>query len=122
MNINFLKKHGLQILRWVARMLGTAQILLVALVFIGEVVFGPEGPPPLLRPATIMFIMMLLGLMIAWRWEGPGGLLSLLGYIGFAIVNQSLLLNTPFVVFPITAIMYLCCWWGSRRRSLLNTL
>jgi hypothetical protein len=58
--------------RWIARILGT----LIALGFLTFVV--AEGPPPL-SPTFLCMAVTFAGLLLAWKWEGLGGLLILGG-------------------------------------------
>lgn len=66
-------------LRWTARIVGTAILVLIAAIAIGE------GVPNLLAqplPVNLLFVAMLtmvVGLIAAWKWEGIGGLLTLGG-------------------------------------------
>ncbi len=89
-------------------------LLLFFTFLIGEGILGNEGLPPIFRPETMAVVLMLLGLMIAWKWHGMGGLLVITGYIVFAGLNGRLLLNTPFAVFPIIGLSYALCWIFTR--------
>ena len=66
--------------RWTARIAGTLMFLLFLTFFFGE------GPPDLSRLTSAERLQMLglaalfLGLPIAWKWEGLGGLITVAGF------------------------------------------
>ena len=100
--------------RWVAR---TISIPLLGLVII--LAFGDGVPNPLtasLRENLFgaAVLLMLSGLVLAWKWEGIGGLLVLGGLVSFALADPFLL---PIVVAPwlVLGAAYLVCWLGTRR-------
>jgi len=85
-----------------------------------------EGYPPIEALPPILMFLGILGLGIAWRWEGLGGGINLF----FQITVILLLLITrpithdfsrsviPYLLSLVTAIpgiLFLVCWWRSRR-------
>ena len=104
----------MKVVRYITHGLGSAMLLLFFTFLIGEGILGDEGPPPIFTPAAIAVELMLLGLMIAWKWHGIGGSMVIFGYMIFAYLNQKLLLNTPFVMFPIIGCSYVLCWMLTR--------
>lgn len=56
----------------------------------------------------------LLGLAIAWKWELIGGIISLLGFIGLAIMTPMILSVALMWVWPIIAILFIVLWIKSR--------
>jgi len=79
-------------LRWVARLSGLAMLLLVLAFFLGEGVFG--GDLPDLRTMSLdenalmlALVMTLVGLVVAWRWEGIGALLIIGSTLLFETIN-----------------------------------
>ena len=98
-------------LQWVARLSGLALFLMVLAIAVGE-----GGPPnPLRQPwpvaieLVLMFIMWL-GLIVAWRWEVLGAIMTLAGLIGFNIVELSVnakLAGGAFPLFAIPPVLYL---------------
>jgi hypothetical protein len=57
---------------------------------------------------------MLIGLGLAWKWEFPGALISLVAFIGICIVNAHALRESTLYIVPTTAILFLVSWWSSR--------
>ncbi len=69
-------------------------------------------------------VVATAGLALAWRWEGIGGLLAILGGIGLAVIDYgafgrdgwfaALLYCSPFL---ISGILCLICWWQKRPQT-----
>lgn len=69
-----------------------------------------------LNQDSLLFSMMLLwlvGLAVAWRWEFVGAAVTLTAVLIAALMNPRAVggLN---VLPPITALLFLFCWWMSR--------
>ena len=60
---------------------------------------------------TIGFQAMIIGQIVAWRWEGIGSLLILGGFALFAIVNHGVPINVVYGPWLVTGLLYLICWW-----------
>ncbi|MEJ2105144.1 MAG: hypothetical protein P8X47_11285 [Ignavibacteriaceae bacterium] len=75
--------------RWVARILGTLIVVFSLLFFIAEVIEQGEMPGPDFEHGlvTFLFVIGLIGFLVAWRWEGFGGILSAVSFILMATVN-----------------------------------
>lgn len=66
--------------RWTARIIGTLLVLGTLTIAIGE-----GMPNPLTQPAWAQLIffalaLAMIGILIGWRWELAGGILSLAGF------------------------------------------
>ena len=100
--------------RLTARILGTLMVL-----FLLAFVFG-EGLPRFSemtgreRLYSLGLGGLFLGLILAWRWEGWGGLLSVLGWGFLAVPGRrppsDLVLTLPAAV----GLLHLLCWWRLR--------
>jgi hypothetical protein len=103
-------------IQWIARIVGGLLVLLVLVFLIGE------GFPALasLSGAEIgmsaCLAIMLVGLLLGWRHALAGGLLTMAGYAGFAIIDRSFNLDSPFILFLVAAALYLLTW--ALRRSI----
>ena len=76
------------VLKWTARLFGGALFLVTVLVAIGE--GGPPNPFRQPLPVAIQLALLLVivvGLVVAWRWEIIGALATLLARVGFYLVN-----------------------------------
>ncbi|HKE26091.1 MAG TPA: hypothetical protein VKB88_27230 [Bryobacteraceae bacterium] len=99
---------------WAARIGG----LLFALLFLAFVI--GEGLPPW-SPHALGWLAINLGLLIAWKWEGLGGVITLAGYILFFFVDPHFLayLWRPLTAVPAVAgALHILCWFelGMRNR------
>ena len=106
----------LAVVRWIARTGGSLAAALL-LLFVLASVFGDqsEGGPPGLETGSV-FVCWILGVLLAWKWEGIGGLLLLSASAGFMFVTPTALWPpTPLTVFPIAGILFGACWLSARR-------
>lgn len=107
-------KYDLPILtvaRWTARIIGTLILLLIAIFAIGE---GVPNPLTLSPREILLFAAlatMIVGQIVAFRWEGIGGVLILGGFAFFSIVNHRISINIVFGPWLLTGLIYLACWW-----------
>jgi hypothetical protein len=104
-------------IRWIARILGILTVLLVVMILLGK---GFAKQAQLTEIEKMMFIfegVMLIGIFIAFRWEGISSLLILLGYITFATINSQILEMPVFYLFPVTSLLLGFCWLKSRKKS-----
>jgi hypothetical protein len=64
-------------------------------------------------------VLVLGGLLIAWKWEITGGIVSLLGFIGIQIINAgNSRTAVMYILFALPAILYILCgvvshYWSS---------
>ena len=67
--------------------------------------------------------IFLLGWLIAWRWEGWGGMVMVCGWL-FGMIAARLyfgewlpgnVLGLTAVIFATPGILFLLCWWLSRK-------
>lgn len=99
------------VVRWTARAIGIALLGLIAAFAIGEGVPNPlRGSLPA-NMLTVALLTMLVGQIVAWKWECTGSLLILGGFALFAIVNHGVPLNVIFGPWLVTGLLYLVCWW-----------
>jgi hypothetical protein len=62
---------------------------------------------------------MLLGLGLAWKWEGLGGALTLAGYGVMAWADHpgrghTAVVAAPFVIPAVIGLVHVLCWWALR--------
>jgi hypothetical protein len=119
--------RGLRWLRRIARIV-TLLILAVTLVVVVGHLFGSEpieeDYPPIENLLPILMALSVVGLGIALRWEGLGATISL----GFFVAHMALFwairgeffpfgMLIVFTPLPLTAVLFLICWWRSRTHS-----
>ena len=96
--------------RWTACILGTLMFLLFLAFFFGE------GPPDLSRLTSterLQFLGMaalFLGLVIAWKWEGLGGLITVGGFTFLVAISASHLRMWAFCVPAIVGAVHIASW------------
>ena len=110
-------------LRWIARILASIMAVLILLIFVGETL--GEGVQPLLhitfREILLMFVFfaLWLGLLLSWKWELIGGLLTLCAVIVFYALNflfTGILPRGPFfLIFAFPSLLFLYCGWQNRK-------
>jgi hypothetical protein len=109
------KKKTATIIRWIARIWGTS-ILVFVLFFLFADIFGTEegGGIRDVKEAIVAIsgICAIIGLGVALKWEGSGGLLIIAGLTGLFIVRIDLSSN-PYIIGGIAppGILYLIYWY-----------
>ena len=111
------------ILQWVTKILSVA-ILALIFYIIGAHVVEAVGanfsnfPTTLSNTeiqATIGLVALILGTLVGLKWELIGGVLSILGYIGFMIVEGGFVGGLEFSVFLIIGLLNLVLYWLNKR-------
>lgn len=108
------------ILKWTARGISLFFIITLLLVGIGSIF--ESGPPPSEAWFGLLFmpIGFIIGLIIAWKWEGLGGLMALLSLIGFQLFLL-LQYGNFSSLFPlltgIPAILFLLYWFLTKKKN-----
>jgi len=109
------------IIRWIARIWGTA-ILTFVLFFLFADIFGSEESGGIrdVKEAIVAIsgIVAIIGLAIALKWEGLGGLLTIIGLTGLFIVRFDLISN-PYIIGGIAppGILYLIYWYLAKGQA-----
>ena len=99
---------------WTTRVLTIVIILFSVLMFMGYRVFPePEEIKPLETKAIIGFYIVgvgFAGLLIAWKWELVGAIISLVAYVALAVIFPLVLVPNPMYVLPGTAALFIILW------------
>ena len=101
------------IFRWSARILGTVLVGLTLVLAIGEGIPNLLTQPFVIQLGFLALTLMLLGILLAWRWELPGGLMSLAGWVLFIVAERIhwqhslflMLLCVPSLLFLGSAVL-----------------
>jgi hypothetical protein len=111
-------------MRRIARALSVVIIAITLFIAVGHLV-APEPVeadyPPVENLLPLVMVLSVLGLGLAWRWEGLGAAITL-GFFGLHLILywairgrffplQMLPIFSPVV---ITGLLFLACWWRSR--------
>ena len=101
----------INVMRWIARILAAFMILITIVLFLGEEVFdkSPGTGEPIPVTMIILTILMLGGLGLAFKWELPGGIISLIGFTGILISNTSSASMPLFYLYALPAVLFLLC-------------
>jgi len=103
------------VIRWIATVLGSLIVLLIVLMTLAEGIPSPSSLTAAERLLFFAVIVMLVGLVSAWKWKLVGGLLTICGYVFFAIVEKEILLPWVFLLILITGGLFLLSWSLKRR-------
>ncbi|MBT3240314.1 MAG: hypothetical protein HON98_11570 [Chloroflexi bacterium] len=109
------------VLRWAARLLSLIPIgILIGDLFLPHMTeFSIMSPDQWLN--LILVILSVVGLAIAWRWEGLGGIISLVSLSLLLFTNLALnggninpigFLAILIVIFP--GVLFVVCWYSSK--------
>jgi hypothetical protein len=117
---------NLQIIRRIARIWSVIVIGFGILIFIGEVIEAAttELVPYPFYENIIPFTLLtaVVGLALAWRWEGLGAIVNIvsviINFVTYLFTGREawvvvLLILTPVL---IPGILFLVCWFYSRRK------
>src|SRR5581483_3603595 len=96
--------------RWAARILGTLLVLFFLFFIVGE---GLPAPSELSSVEKLQFAglaAILAGLLLAWKWEGLGGVLGVAGFLLMAAASRSSLRVLLFWLPAAVAGVHVLCW------------
>jgi len=109
---------------WIARVSSALAAALILLIFIGEGLAG--GFEPLLhltaRETAMMvaFAAVWLGLLLGWKWELYGGLLTVCGVAAFYLLDYLFSGTLPrgpfFLLFASPSLLFLYCGLQTRKK------
>jgi len=111
-------------MRRIARMLSVLIIAITLFVVVAHLVGSEptEADYPFIENLLpVVMVLSILGLGLAWRWEGLGAAITL----GFFVVHLALYWAIRGMFFPlqmllilspiaVTGLLFLACWWMSR--------
>ena len=125
-------------IRWTARIWGTLIVAFTLLILIGYasnwVTTGKADPyavedyPPIENLPPLFAFLSVLGLGVAWRWEGLGGAITVvfnLAALPVLLIHWPITHDFPrylvapygtWMIIAIPGILFLMCWWRSKRR------
>ena len=106
-----------QVVRWIARVWSAFSVAMILLIFIGEGIserFEFLGHLSS-REATMMFAFaaVVLGLVLGWKWELYGGVLTVCGVVAFYLANYLFSGTLPrgpyFLLFAFPSLLFIYC-------------
>lgn len=136
-NINDVGDRATRRIRWIARIWGAVIVALALFVVIGyawnRVTTGEADPyaaddyPPIENLPPLFGLLSVIGLGMAWRWEGLGGAIAVifnLAMLTVLLIHWPITHNFPrYLVAPygvwmaiaIPGMLFLICWWRSKK-------
>jgi len=100
--------------RWIAFIFGSLMVLFFLAFFCGE---GPPRISQLTALEKLQFLAMgslFLGLAVAWKWEGLGGLLAVAGFVALVAISRSHLRLWALYLPAAIGAVHIACWWRLR--------
>ena len=120
MNTTNKAKKTICILRWTTRILGILIALLFIVFFLGETDFSQ--PPRVTTAETFMIlcipIMLLIGILVAWKREVMGGMIIVMSILLFnivAMISEGFSFELEFGVFLSVGLLFIICGVADRR-------
>ncbi len=127
-------------IRRIARIWGTLIVAVILLILLGYawnwVTTGTPDPhavedyPPIENLPPLLALLSALGLGVAWRWEGLGGAIAVvfnLAGLPVLLIHWPISHDFPsylmapygtWMMIAIPGILYLVCWWRSKRKAI----
>ena len=109
------------VIRWIARITGALILSFILFFLIAEIINNEPGSIPD-RPVTdsIAFaffpIGTLVGLCVAFKWEGPGGLILLTSLVGLLFIRPDLARSALLMsIFLTPTLLYLTYWLMTKK-------
>ncbi len=97
----------MNIVRWFARILSILIVAFHALSFLAD---RPQAALSKIDMINLgMWGLIMLGLLLAWKWEGIGGLIVIGAFIVQVYLNPFVLKMWPFWVAPAVGLLFLVC-------------
>ena len=94
--------------RWTARLLGALLVIMIIVIAIGEGMPNPFTQPFDVQLGFFALTLIVLGILVGWRWELAGGVLSLAGWcLFFGSVIGIKRLNVFVSLLALPGILYL---------------
>ncbi len=109
--------------RWTARILSALIILFWGFFITAGIAASIKGHPNGSlhsmhdRIGFTLMLAWLLGLALAWKWELPGATLTLAAILTQAFFINPRVVDSLGMLPPITALLFVFCWWLDRQSS-----
>lgn len=104
---------------WLTRVLSILIIVSSIAFYIAYKVFPEPGEGNPLRTEEIIgfcFVVIgFIGLLLAWKWELTGAVISLIAYAALAVIYPMILVPSPMYLWPVTAVLFIVLW--NRRKK-----
>ena len=109
------KNRMATLIRWIARIWGSMVVAFVLLSAIGE---GLGQAKPGEWVALTIFFLICVGLIVAWKWEGLGGIIAvgcrIAWHVTMRITSGSFELILPLAIMAVPGFLFLAYWLLTR--------
>ena len=108
-------------IRWMARITGTLFMVVFLAFFVPDwVESGTMQVPSDRIPMILSLFLAFIGLTIAWKWEGTGGIVALGGLIGYCVLGLQTDVKPAATIlltgaYALPAILFVVYWWQAKR-------
>ena len=100
----------ISIIRWLARFLGVFLFLFFAWFAIEFGIDDPDLMSPQLVKLFYTHMAMMIALVVVWRFELLGGIILVVGYSYFSIINHTFWTNPIYPIFFFIGLLHLLSW------------
>ncbi len=100
----------ISIIRWLARFLGVFLFLFFAWFAIEFGIDDPNLMSPQLVKLFYTHMAMMIALVVVWRFELLGGIILVVGYSYFSIINHTFWTNPIYPIFFFIGLLHLLSW------------
>ena len=116
-------KQTAQSIRWIARIWGSISLAFLVFFVGAHLIASLTGDGEPLgkfnsESEMISFaffpVSLIIGLGIAWKWEGLGGLITIAGIIGFHVMRPDLIFNVMIDGLAAPGLFYIIYWFLTR--------
>jgi len=117
------------IIRWVARIWGSISLAFM-LLFVGAhligSITGESDSSGGFNSVTEMIaficfpVSTIIGLAVAWKWEGVGGFITIIGIIGFHIILPHPVFDLIIDGLAAPGLVFILYWFLSKRLNAEN--
>lgn len=113
------KKRIATIILWIARIWGSLSLAFLLFMVGGSVIgtfTGGSNPNGAFNSTSEMVSFLffplstILGLVLAWKWEGLGGWITIDGIVGFHIIRPDLIFDLWIDGLAIPGLFFLIYW------------
>ena len=121
------KNRTANIIRWIARIWGSISMLFLLFMFGAHIIGSLSGEGEgegfgfgsTIDNITFLFFPFstVLGLALAWKWEGLGGLITVLGMIGFHFIRPDLIFDPMIDGLAFPGLLFVIYWIMTRKSS-----
>ena len=109
-----------KIILWSARVLGSVIVAFVLFFLFAHILGNGEEAGPMSDSDRLSFAFfplgLTLGLLVAYKWEGLGGIIATGGMAALFIHRPDLLRSVNMLLIALPGLLYVLYWWMKKRK------